>query len=184
MPLAAGQTLPFYDILGPLGAGAMGEVYRARDTRLEREVAIKILPEPFAVDAERLRRFEGEAKSLASLNHSNVGQIFGVDQVGDSCFLVLELVPGETLEERIERGVPVDEAVSVDPSVIPFDPESEEAGPPRELLRRTGAELRLIPPDSPIPVALQSFAVASDGTALYYGAERVDSSIWMVERGD
>jgi serine/threonine protein kinase len=104
MPLAAGQSLSFYEILGPLGAGAMGEVYRAKDTRLDREVAIKVLPEHFAEDEERLRRFEREAKSLASLNHPNVAQIFGVDQVGDMCFLVLELVPGETLEDRIARG--------------------------------------------------------------------------------
>jgi serine/threonine protein kinase len=112
MPLAAGQSLSFYEILGPLGAGAMGEVYRAKDTRLEREVAIKVLPEHFAEDEERLRRFEREAKSLASLNHTNVAQIFGVDQVGETCFLVLELVPGENLEDRLARGpLSVEEAI-------------------------------------------------------------------------
>ncbi|MFT5689444.1 MAG: serine/threonine protein kinase [Planctomycetota bacterium] len=114
MPLAAGQSLSFYEILGPLGAGAMGEVYRAKDSRLDREVAIKVLPEHFAEDEERLIRFEREAKSLASLNHPNVAQIFGVDQVDDTCFLVLELVPGETLEDRIARGaLPLDEALDV-----------------------------------------------------------------------
>ncbi|MCP3920219.1 MAG: protein kinase [bacterium] len=80
MPLAAGQSFFFYEILGSLGAGAMGEVNSAKDTRLDREVAIKVLPEHFAEDEERLRRFEREAKSLASLNHPNVAQIFGVDQ--------------------------------------------------------------------------------------------------------
>ena len=114
MPLTTGQSLSFYEILGPLGAGAMGEVYRANDSRLDREVAIKVLPEHFAEDEERLRRFEREAKSIASLNHPNVAQIYSVDQVDDTCFLVLELVPGETLEDRIARGaLPLDEAVDV-----------------------------------------------------------------------
>ena len=114
MPLNAGQTLSFYEILGPLGAGAMGEVYRAKDTRLDREVAIKMLPQHFAEDKDRLQRFDREAKSLASLNHPNVAQIFGVDQVEDICFLVLELVPGETLEDRIARGaLPLEEAVEI-----------------------------------------------------------------------
>ena len=114
MPLTIGQSLSCYEILGPLGAGTMGEVYLARDTRLDREVAIKVLPEHFAEDVERLRRFEREAKSLASLNHPNVAQIFSVDQEGDVWFLVLELVPGETLEERIARGpLPLEEAVEI-----------------------------------------------------------------------
>jgi len=114
MPLATGQTLSFYTILGPLGAGGMGEVYRAKDTRLEREVAIKVLPEELADDDERLRRFEREAKTLASLNHSNVAGIHGVDQDGDVCFLALELVPGEDLGEKLSRGgLPVDEALDI-----------------------------------------------------------------------
>ena len=104
MPLAAGQTLSFYEIVGPLGAGGMGEVWRARDTRLGREVAIKVLPDAFLSDEERLRRFEREAKTLASLNHPNVAQIYGIDQVGDTCFLALELVPGEDLSRRLARG--------------------------------------------------------------------------------
>ncbi len=104
MPLAAGQTLSFYEILGPLGAGGMGEVYRARDTRLDREVAIKVLPEELADDEERLRRFEREAKTLASLNHPNVAGIHGVDQEGDVYFLALELVPGEDLAVRLSQG--------------------------------------------------------------------------------
>ena len=103
MPLTPGTDLASYRILSPLGAGAMGEVYRARDTRLGREVAIKVLPEHFAADEERLKRFEREAKSLASLNHPNIAQIFGVDQVAGTCFLVLELVPGESIEELQRR---------------------------------------------------------------------------------
>ncbi|MFT5051253.1 MAG: serine/threonine protein kinase [Chlamydiales bacterium] len=114
MTLSAGQSISFYEILGPLGAGAMGEVYQARDSRLDRDVAIKVLPAHFAEDEERLKRFEREAKSIASLNHPNVAQIYSVDQIEDTCFLVLELVPGETLEDRIARGaLPIDEAVDI-----------------------------------------------------------------------
>ncbi|HVS17225.1 MAG TPA: protein kinase [Planctomycetota bacterium] len=114
MPFSPGDTLSHYEILSALGAGAMGEVWRARDTRLEREVAIKVLPEHFAAADERLRRFEREAKALASLNHPNVAQIFGVDRVGETRFLVLELVPGETLELRLARGLlPLDRALDV-----------------------------------------------------------------------
>jgi len=114
MPLAAGQSLTFYEILGPLGAGGMGEVYRAKDTRLEREVAIKVLPDDLADDDERLRRFEREAKTLASLNHPNVAGIHGVDKEGDVCFLALELVPGEDLSTRVARGpLAIDEAIDV-----------------------------------------------------------------------
>jgi hypothetical protein len=114
MSVSSGSTLGPYSILAPIGSGAMGEVWRARDTRLGREVAIKVLPEHFADDEERLQRFEREAQTLAALNHPNVAQIHGVDQVGDTCFLVLELVPGESLEERLARGpLPLEEALDV-----------------------------------------------------------------------
>ncbi len=103
MPLAAGSSLSFYEILGPLGAGGMGEVYRARDTRLERDVAIKVLPEN-ACEDEQLLRFEREAKMLAALNHPNVAQVFGLDREGATCFIAMELVPGEDLDARLARG--------------------------------------------------------------------------------
>jgi len=129
MPLATGSKLSFYEVLGPLGAGAMGEVYRAKDSKLGREVAIKVLPEHFAADEERLRRFEREAKTLASLNHPNVAQIHGVDQVGDTCFLVLELVPGETLEDRLKRGpLPLEDALEVCKQIAQGLEAAHEAG--------------------------------------------------------
>ena len=94
MPLSPGTKLGPYDVLGPIGAGGMGEVYRARDTRLDREVAIKVLPEVLARDPERLARFEREAKTLASLNHPNIAQIYGLEETGDTRALVMELIPG------------------------------------------------------------------------------------------
>jgi serine/threonine protein kinase/roadblock/LC7 domain-containing protein len=97
MSLAAGTRLGPYEILSPIGAGGMGEVYRARDTKLDREVAIKVLPDGLAQDPERLARFEREARVLASLNHPNIAQIYGVSESGDVRALVMELVEGETL---------------------------------------------------------------------------------------
>src|SRR6185436_418499 len=92
----------------------MGEVYRARDTRLDRDVAIKVLPEAFAADAERVARFQREAKTLASLNHPNIGQIYGLEQAGDVHALVMELVAGEDLSQRITRGaISLDEALPI-----------------------------------------------------------------------
>ena len=90
-----------YEILGLLGAGGMGEVYRARDSKLKREVAIKVLPDAFSRDAERVSRFQREAEVLASLNHPHIAAIHNLEEVGESRFLVLELVEGETLAERI-----------------------------------------------------------------------------------
>jgi Tol biopolymer transport system component len=114
LPLAPGARLGPYEILSPLGAGGMGEVYRARDTRLDRDVAIKILPAAFASDSDRIARFQREAKTLAALNHSNIAQVFGLEQVGDSHALVMELVAGEDLSDRIARGpIPIDEALAI-----------------------------------------------------------------------
>jgi Tol biopolymer transport system component len=114
MTLAAGTRLGPYEILSPLGAGGMGEVYRARDAKLGRDVAIKVLPDTVAADPERLARFQREAQVLASLNHPHVGAIYGLEKSGETEALVLELVEGETLAERIARGpVPVEEALEV-----------------------------------------------------------------------
>ncbi len=114
MSLSPGTRLGPYEITAPIGAGGMGEVYRARDTTLDRDVAIKVLSEAFAADAERLARFEREAKVLASLNHTNIGHIYGLEQSGDTRALVLELVEGPTLADRIARGpIPLDEALPI-----------------------------------------------------------------------
>jgi len=112
--LTAGTRLGTYEIAGSLGAGGMGEVYRARDTKLDRDVAIKILPEVFASDPERLARFEREAKTLASLNHPHIAQIYGVEDSGHTHALVMELVDGEDLAARLARGpAPVAESLLI-----------------------------------------------------------------------
>ena len=114
MPLIAGHRIGPFEILSPLGAGGMGEVYRARDTRLGRDVAIKSLPPGFASDPERLARFEREARLLASLSHPNIAGIHGLEDAGGTPYLVLEIVEGETLAQRLARGVlPVREALEV-----------------------------------------------------------------------
>jgi hypothetical protein len=99
-----GQTLSHFKITAKLGEGGMGAVYRAEDTKLGRDVAIKVLPEAVAQDPERLARFEREAQVLASLNHSHIAAIYQVEQDGETHFLVMELVEGEDLEERLARG--------------------------------------------------------------------------------
>jgi len=104
MALTPGSQLGTYEILAPLGAGGMGEVYHARDLRLGRDVAIKALPEAFAADPERLARFEREARLLASLNHPNIAGIHGLEEVAGTRYLVLEFVEGETLEAHLEHG--------------------------------------------------------------------------------
>jgi serine/threonine protein kinase/Tol biopolymer transport system component len=112
--LEAGTRIAQYEIVSSLGAGGMGEVYRARDSRLNRDVAIKCLPPAFANDSERLGRFEREAQVLASLNHPNIAMIHGLAEAGESKYLVLELVEGETLAERIARGtLPLDDALDL-----------------------------------------------------------------------
>jgi eukaryotic-like serine/threonine-protein kinase len=111
MTLRAGFRIGPYEVVGPVGAGGMGEVYRARDTTLGREVALKILPDTFADDPDRRQRFEREARTLAALNHPHIAQIYGVEGVDGARALVMELVDGETLAERIARGrLPFDEA--------------------------------------------------------------------------
>jgi serine/threonine-protein kinase len=112
MPLVTGASLGPYQILAPLGVGGMGEVYRARDTKLNRDVALKVLPEIFTADPERVARFQREAQLLASLNHPNIAAIYGLDESGGTRALVLELVEGPTLADRIAQGrIPPDEAL-------------------------------------------------------------------------
>ena len=114
MSLTPGSKLGIYEIVAPLGAGGMGEVYRARDTRLGRDVAIKALPPQFAQDPDRLARFEREAKLLASVSHPHIAGIFGLEDIEKHRYLVLEFVEGETLAQRLDRGTPtIDESLQI-----------------------------------------------------------------------
>jgi serine/threonine-protein kinase len=129
MPLVAGTRLGSYVIEAPIGAGGMGEVYRARDTALNREVAVKILPDLFASDPERLARFSREAQTLAALNHPNIAHVYGLEGTG----LVMELVEGEDLAQRLARGpMPVDEALPVAAQIV----EALEAAHERAIVHR------------------------------------------------
>ena len=114
MALTSGTRLGLYEIRGAIGAGGMGEVYRARDSKLGRDVALKVLPEAFARDAERMARFQREAKVLASLNHPNIASIYGLEDSGSTHALVMELVEGPTLADRVKTGaIPVGESLRI-----------------------------------------------------------------------
>src|SRR5215475_4630418 len=109
-----GTRLEHYEIISHLGSGGMGDVYQATDSKLGRNVAIKLLPEAFSHDTERVARFQREARVLASLNHPNIAAIHGVEQIDTRHFLVMELVPGETLADRIKHGaIPLEEALPI-----------------------------------------------------------------------
>ncbi len=114
MAISSGTKLAHYEILEPIGKGGMGEVYRARDSKLGRDVAIKVLPEEFTQHPQKLARFEREARLLAALNHPGIATLYEVAESEGKPFLVMELVDGETLAERIARGpLPVDEALTL-----------------------------------------------------------------------
>src|SRR5688572_9167468 len=110
--LAPGAQLGPYEVVGPIGAGAMGEVYRAKDTRLGRDVAIKVLPIVFAADPDRVRRFEQEARSAGVLNHPNIVTIYDIGSDEGAPYVVSELLEGETLRQRLARPIPIDAAVA------------------------------------------------------------------------
>ena len=155
MPLNAGSRLGAYEITATLGAGGMGEVYRARDTRLNRDVALKVLPEAFLLDADRLARFEREAQVLASLNHPNIGTIYGVEEgPGEAGHpvraLVLELVEGPTLAERIAQGpIPLDEALPIARQIADALEAAHEQGIIHRDLKPANVKLR---PDGTVKV--------------------------------
>src|SRR6202795_1925558 len=134
MTLTQGTRLGSYEVVAQIGAGGMGEVYQAHDTKLGRDVAIKVLPEAFAHDSDRLSRFQREAKMLASLNHPNIATIHGLEHSDGVHYLVMELVPGDTLQQRVQRdgAVPIEEALSITKQIA----EALEAAHEKSIIHR------------------------------------------------
>jgi serine/threonine protein kinase len=163
MTLAAGTKLGPYQIVEPLGAGGMGEVYRARDTKLGRDVALKVLPSAFAADPERMARFKREAQVLASLNHAHIGAIYGFEDSGSVHALVMELIEGPTLADRIARGpIPLDEALPVAREIA----EALEAAHERGIVHRDLKPANIkITPDGNVKVLDFGLAKAVEGDA-------------------
>jgi eukaryotic-like serine/threonine-protein kinase len=162
MSMAIGSYLGPYEIVSALGAGGMGEVYRARDPRLKRDVAIKILPQVFATDADRLARFQREAEVLASLNHPNIATIHGVEDANGMRALVMELVEGETLADRIGRGsIPIDEALAIAKQIAEALEAAHEQGIVHRDLKPSNVKVR---PDGTVKVLDFGLAKLADST--------------------
>ena len=163
MPLAPGTRLGPYEIVAPLGAGGMGEVYRATDTNLKRAVAIKVLPQSVAADAERLARFQREAEVLASLNHSNIAAIYGLERLSGTTALVMELVEGPTLADRVAKGpIPIDEALPIATQIADALEAAHERGIVHRDLKPANIKVR---PDGTVKVLDFGLAKAMDTAA-------------------
>ena len=160
MPLSTNTTFGHYFVTAKIGSGGMGEVYRARDTKLDRDVALKVLPEAFTSDPDRLARFEREAKVLASLNHPNIWHIYGLEESDDTRALVLELVEGPTLADRIAQGpIPVDEALPIAKQIAEALEAAHEQGIIHRDLKPANIKLR---PDGTVKVLDFGLAKALD----------------------
>ena len=160
MALSAGARLGPYEVLAPIGAGGMGEVYRARDTRLNRDVAIKVLPEAFAKDPERLARFEREAQVLASLNHPHIAALHGLEESGSVCALVMEYVEGEDLAQRIARGaIPIDDVLPIARQIADALEAAHDVGVVHRDLKPANVKVR---PDGTVKVLDFGLAKALD----------------------
>ncbi|MDH3216886.1 MAG: serine/threonine protein kinase [Candidatus Krumholzibacteria bacterium] len=143
MHLTSGSRLGPYEIVAPLGAGGMGEVYRARDTRLDREVAVKVLPQHLSAEKEVRARFEREAKTVSALNHPNICTLYDVGREGDTDYLVMELIEGETLAARIGRGpLPTDELLRIGSEIADALDRAHRAGVVHRDLKPGNAKTR------------------------------------------
>ncbi len=163
MSIAAGTRLGSYEVVAQIGAGGMGEVYRAHDTKLARDVAIKVLPANFVNDPERLSRFQREARMLAALNHANIATIYGLEQSGGVTCLVMELVPGETLAERVKAGpLPIEEALKIAVQIA----EALEAAHEKNIIHRDLKPANVkVTPEGKVKVLDFGLAKAFEGDA-------------------
>ena len=162
MPLTVGSRLGHYDVTALIGEGGMGQVYQATDTKFNRQVALKILPEAFATDPDRLARFQREAQVLASLNHPGIAAIYGIEEADDTRALVLELVEGPTLADRINKGaIPLDEALPIAKQITEALEAAHEAGVIHRDLKPANIKLR---PDGAVKVLDFGLAKAFDPT--------------------
>jgi eukaryotic-like serine/threonine-protein kinase len=162
MAITIGQQLASYEITALLGKGGMGEVYRARDNKLKRDVAIKILPDEFSRDDDRVSRFQREAEVLASLNHPNIAQIYGLEESGSARCIVMELVEGETLADRVARGpIPVEETLNIAHQIA----EALEAAHERSIIHRDLKPANVkVTPDGKVKLLDFGLAKAFEGT--------------------
>ncbi len=162
MPLTPGTRLGPYEITAQIGVGGMGEVYQATDTNLKRAVAIKVLPESLALDAERLARFQREAEVLAALNHPNIAQIHGLEKSDGTISLVMELVEGPTLADRVAQGaIPVDEALPIAKQIAEALEAAHEQGIIHRDLKPANVKVR---PDGTVKVLDFGLAKAMEPT--------------------
>ena len=175
MPLTAGTRLGPYEIVAPLGAGGMGEVYRARDTRLGREVAIKALPDAFARDAERRARFEREARLLGALNHPNIATLYGIEEAEGALYLVLELIEGEGLEQKLAGGaLPFDEALGIASQIAAGLEAAHGVGIIHRDLKPSNVKIR---PDGTVKVLDFGLARMADDPAAFRRHRRADGHL-------
>ena len=182
MTLAPGTRLGPYEIQGLLGAGGMGEVYRARDTRLDRDVAIKTLPHLFAADGDRVARFECEAKTLAALNHPNIAAIYGIEQGSGALVhaLVMELVEGPTLEDMIHgphAALPIADVVTIARQIAEALEAAHEQGIVHRDLKPANVKVR---PDGAVKVLDFGLAKALDPAGS--GVEQMNSPTLTARR--
>jgi serine/threonine-protein kinase len=163
MAILPGTRLGTYEVVAQIGAGGMGEVYRAHDTKLGRDVAIKVLPANFVNDPERLSRFQREARMLAALNHTNIATIYGLEQSGGVTCLVMELVPGETLAERVKAGpLPLEEALKIAVQIA----EALEAAHEKSIIHRDLKPANVkVTPEGKVKVLDFGLAKAFEGDA-------------------